>query len=75
MLAGEQYEGHRTPPYLIRKLHEATRDIQATLGVPTTWPLERRATYSLRLLGDGGKVNLDSPWTVRRAITILENAQ
>lgn len=43
------------------------------LGASRSWPLGKRAAHCLRLIGSGGVVSLDSPVTVRRAITILEN--
>ena len=61
-----------TPPALLERLGRAIA--LANLGVPESWPLQRRAAYALRLLGDGGTVNLDAPWTVRRATAVLENA-
>ena len=62
-----------SPPELLERLRRALS--LANLGIPESWPLQRRASYALRLLGDGGTVNLDAPWTVRRATTVLENAQ
>lgn len=45
------------------------------LGASKSWSLDKRATYCLRLVGSGGVVSLENPGTVRRAITILENAR
>jgi len=46
---------------------------RTNLGAARTWPLDKRASYCLRLVGSGGSVSLENPRTVRRAITILEN--
>jgi hypothetical protein len=59
----------RTPQWLKSRLVVALRN--ANLGVPVSWPLERQATYAVRLIG-GGRVAFGSPSTVRRAISLLE---
>jgi hypothetical protein len=58
-----------TPAWLKSRLIVALRN--ANLGVPVSWPLERQATFAVRLVG-GGRVSFDSPQTVRRAISLLE---
>lgn len=69
----EQVAESKTPPHLIIRLDRACRLVN--LGVPQNWPLERRAKQSMLLLGEGGNVSLQNPSTIRRAATILENAQ
>lgn len=64
-------EEDRTPPVLKEQLRRAIR--YADLGVPRSWPLERRADKAVRLLG-GGTVSFRRPATVRRAITLLTNS-
>lgn len=63
-------EQDRTPEHLKRRLGEALR--YANLGVPKSWPLERQASYAVRLV-EGGTVKFSAPQTVRRAISVLEN--
>jgi|TARA_R100001530_G_scaffold107705_1_gene75372 hypothetical protein len=46
---------------------------RANLGASRSWPIGKQASHSLRLIGAGGRVSLENPSTVRRAITILEN--
>jgi len=46
---------------------------RANLGVPRSWPMGRRATAALRKIGAGGRVSLENPSTVRRAVVFLEN--
>jgi len=46
---------------------------RADLGGSRSWTLSKRASHCLRLLGGGGSVSVDSPSSVRRAITIIEN--
>lgn len=62
-----------TPESMKLRLEKAIT--RAGLGVPSLLPTDRRAAYALRLLGSGGVVDFDSPGTVRRAITILENEE
>ena len=45
----------------------------ANLGASSSWPLAKRASHCLRIIGGGGSVSIDNPQTVRRAITIIEN--
>jgi len=63
-------EADRTPASLKKQLRRAVRF--ADLGVPASWPLERRAHKAVRLLG-GGSVTFRRPATVRRAILLLTN--
>ena len=65
-------EGLRTSDGDLRKLKQAV--MRSNLGVPTSLPLERAAKLCLALLGDGGRVDLDAPGTVRRATVIIRNA-
>jgi hypothetical protein len=46
---------------------------RSNLGGSGSWPLSKRASHCLRLLGGGRTVSIDSPRSVRRAITIIEN--
>ena len=66
-------EKAETPPGELGKLRRAIST--ANLGVPMSLPLERAANMCLDLIGDGGRVDLDAPNTVRRAITILRNTE
>lgn len=59
----------RTPAWLKARLVVALRN--ANLAVPESWPLERQATFAVRLVG-GGRVDFRAPATVRRAISLLE---
>ena len=65
-------EASRTPERELAKLRRAIS--RSNLGVPSSLPLERAANMCLSLLGEGGRVNLDAPNTVRRAITVIRNA-
>lgn len=64
-------EEDRTTDVLKEQLRRAIRF--ADLGIPRSWPLERRADKAVRLLG-GGVVSFRRPATVRRAITLLTNS-
>lgn len=65
-------EDDKTPPVLKEQLRRAIRF--ADLGVPRSWPLERRADKAVRLLG-GGALSFRRPATVRRAIVLLSNSR
>jgi len=56
---------------LIQRLRKAVG--RADLGASTNWPLHKRASYCLKVVGAGGLVSMDNPISMRRAITILEN--
>jgi len=56
---------------LLSRLKKAVN--RTNLGASANWPLAKRASYCLRIIGGGGAVSTDNPQTVRRAITILEN--
>lgn len=56
---------------LVDRLRRAVGTVN--LGASTNWPLHKRASYCLRVVGAGGMVSMDNPISMRRAITILEN--
>lgn len=56
---------------LVERLRKAVGTVN--LGASTNWPLYKRASYCLRVVGAGGMVSMDNPISMRRAITILEN--
>ena len=56
---------------LLSRLRRAVSS--ANLGASSSWPLGKRASYCLRIIGGGGSVSIDNPQTVRRAVTIIEN--
>lgn len=71
----EQQAAERTAfageEHLLSRLKRAVNKVN--LGASASWPLQKRASYCLRIVGGGGAVSLDNPLTIRRAITILEN--
>jgi len=63
-----QLSGHRR---LVERLRRAV--LSTNLGGSSVWPLHKRATYCMRLVGGGGTVLMDSPQSIRRAVIVLEN--
>tara|TARA_R110000824_G_scaffold364689_3_gene553082 strand:+ start:14350 stop:14592 length:243 start_codon:yes stop_codon:yes gene_type:complete len=63
----------RTRPREISELKKAVKG--AGLGIPMTLPLERAAQLAMKLIGAGGRVDLDAPMSIRRAITMIKNRQ
>ena len=60
-----------TPEYLLRRLDRAVKNRSDTT-VSRALPLDMRANKVLADTGLSGRVDLDAPATVRRAITLLE---
>jgi hypothetical protein len=61
----------RTAAWLQRRLANVLD--RSDLGIPRAYGLERAATRALQLEGLGGRVDLDNPMSVRRAVTLLED--
>ena len=56
---------------LIARLERAVN--LSGVGASRSWPLEKRATFCLRVVGVGGRVSLENPSTMKSAIVALEN--
>jgi len=63
-----------TPEYLLTRLRQVV-DRQADTSVSRALPLDVRANKVLADLALGGRVFLDAPATVRRAITLIEGEE
>ena len=56
---------------LVQRLSRAVG--MANLGASSNWPLHKRGSYCLKVIGAGGLVSVDNPVSMRRAILLLEN--